>query len=161
MWPKLARFGQEVAFEVGGSCGRQVPSQSVLSHEGKVWKAKAHRASGNAAWPRPPSLGYGLHWRKLSGGGSQRMAFPGVQDGLNRAWVHLTAAGWASWVQGLQQRCMHMGEGPCLPLLQASGWGRNGGSGLLRHAQEASISSPCSKSKEAAEPLGWAVVSCV
>lgn len=31
---------------------------------------------------------------------------------------------------------MHMGEGLCLPLLQASSWGRSGGSGLLRHAQE-------------------------
>lgn len=29
-----------------------------------------------------------------------------------------------------------MGEGLCLPLLQARGQGRSGGSGLLRHAQE-------------------------
>lgn len=31
--------------------------------------------------------------------------------------------------EGPQQRCMHMGKGPHLPLLWASGWGRNGGVG--------------------------------
>lgn len=70
----------------------------------------------------------------------QDLPFPVIQSGLNRTWVTQflgpTALGWGSCCTGTPAEGMHMGEGLCLPLLQASSWGRSGGSGLLRHAQE-------------------------
>lgn len=48
----------------------------------------------------------------------------------------LRLIGWGSCCTGTPAEGMHMGEELCLPLLQASSWGRSGGSGLLRHAQE-------------------------
>lgn len=107
-----------------------------------------------------------LPWRKLSGGSQKTGPSLGVQNGLGGDWVTRflgpTALGWGSCPTGT-----HSGRGACT-------WVRGCASPTPGKwlAQEWRLGppeactgglslSPWSKSKEAAEPLGWAVRSWV
>lgn len=137
LWPELA-------FEVEGAVEDKCPlsltpwgwgrSGRLKPREGQ-WESCLAQASLGARTVLEEAEGW---WHKTGLSLGYRVA--STELGHTQL-LGLTATGWASCYTGAPVEVHAHGGGLCLPLLEASGLRRSGGSGLLRHAQETSISS--------------------